>query len=71
MAVAENGAEPKKRGFALPSAYTILFALIVIIGVPDLPDPGRDATSSTRTASRSRARTTRSSRPRSGSSSTR
>ena len=30
MAVAENGAEPKKRGFALPSAYTILFALIVI-----------------------------------------
>ena len=31
MAVAENGAEPKKRGFALPSAYTILFALIVIV----------------------------------------
>ncbi len=30
MAVAENEAEPKKRGFALPSAYTILFALIVI-----------------------------------------
>jgi uncharacterized ion transporter superfamily protein YfcC len=31
MAVAENGAEPTKRGFALPSAYTILFALIVIV----------------------------------------
>ena len=30
MTVAENGAEPKRRGFALPSAYTILFALIVI-----------------------------------------
>jgi uncharacterized ion transporter superfamily protein YfcC len=31
MAVAEHGAEPTKRGFALPSAYTILFALIVIV----------------------------------------
>ena len=33
MAVAENAAEPEptKRGFALPSAYTILFALIVIV----------------------------------------
>ena len=30
MTVAESGAEPKRRGFALPSAYTILFALIVI-----------------------------------------
>ena len=31
MTVAENGAEPKRSGFALPSAYTILFALIVIM----------------------------------------
>ncbi len=30
MTVAESGAEPKRRGFALPSAYTILFALIII-----------------------------------------
>ena len=31
MTVAERGAEePKRGGFALPSAYTILFALIVI-----------------------------------------
>jgi uncharacterized ion transporter superfamily protein YfcC len=30
MTVAESEAEPKRRGFALPSAYTILFALIII-----------------------------------------
>ena len=36
MTVAESGAEPKRRGFALPSAYTILFALIVITAFADL-----------------------------------
>ena len=37
---ADPGAEPKK-GFSLPSAYTILFILIVLVAVADLDHPGR------------------------------
>ena len=41
---APSAAEEPKRGFALPSAYTILFALIVVVGARDLDHPGRAAT---------------------------
>ena len=62
--------EPKRR-FTLPSAYTILFALIVVMAHRHLDHPGRHATRSTPRVRRSRAPTRRWSRPRSGSSSTR
>ena len=73
MTAAATTDAPVRRtpGFALPSAYTILFVLIVIVALADVDHPGRRLRHSTRTASRSRARTTRSSRTRSGSSSTR
>ena len=54
------GPEQGRRGFALPSAYTILFLLIVIVALADLDHPGRRVRRSTPTASRSRAPTTRS-----------
>ena len=61
----------KKRGFALPSAYTILFILIVVVAIADLDHPGRQLRLRRRWLARSRAPTTASTRTRPGSSSTR
>ena len=41
MTTAETPGAPAKRGFALPSAYTILFILIVAGRRPDMDHPGR------------------------------
>ena len=49
-----------RRGFALPSAYTILFLLIVIVALADLDHPGRRVRRRCGRRSRSRAPTTRS-----------
>ena len=38
---AASNVEPPRRGFALPSAYTILFILIVAVAAADLDHPGR------------------------------
>ena len=57
----------KRHRFTLPSAYTILFALIVADGDRDLDHPGRRVQARQGRAPRSRAPTTRSTATRSGS----
>ena len=71
MTAATSDAPSGGRGFALPSAYTILFILIVIVALLTWIIPAGRLRRSIRTASRSRAPTTASRRTRSGSSSTR
>ena len=56
-APAPSAAREPKRGFALPSAYTILFILIVLVAIATWIIPAGSYDSTT-TASRSRARTT-------------
>ena len=49
----DAGPEQGRRGFSLPSAYTILFLLIVIVALADLDHPGGRVRHSIPTASRS------------------
>ena len=70
MTAAAASPEPGRSRFALPSAYTILFVLIVIVAALTWIIPAGHYDSTT-TANPSRAPTTRSRRTRSGSSATR
>ena len=73
MTATANAAGPEqgRRGLSLPSAYTILFLLIVVVALLTWIIPAGSVRRRCRRRADPRARTTRSRRTRSGSSSTR